>query len=454
MTLPAGFTTSGLHARAESPTVFSQGLTDLFLGAALLCSGIPETLLPDMRIDEVPFAVILFGIALLLALFESISLAHIGSLAHRRLAVPLLAFMFMALSGAMRRADFRWWGIDVTMFLGLPFGIYWTERRGPIRAISRLNTFAVVAAAFLVFNLAGLSLGFITPVQENGRVFTYALYDCVNFLSLCLPGLFVAAKTAETRWHSVLRTLFACSAATLILAAGCLSATRSVVLTGCGALLLSFWAAARNRLTAALIAASAFIAISLTVSSLATNSFLLDRLFSTHLREEDRFTEAQMMFEDLNGVSEVTFGKGMGSRFRSCVVIDGDDRAIAPHVGILATMYKGGIVTFGAVVVLPIIGVLLQLFRTDIRSRQVGCAAGAIAYLILGSMSGGWTYELLFLYGALVTLAVRPPRDYSQMPSFSRRASVQPPPMRPHKLARSRSSSVVSLPALRVRSSQ
>ncbi|QDV67257.1 hypothetical protein Poly24_09500 [Rosistilla carotiformis] len=381
---------------------FQSIFSDAILGASLLWTGLPETVVGKIYIASVPLNVFLFYLAIASFAFEHM----IGGRSLRRpsllLLTAALAMFLMATMGFLQGAEFRWWAIDFSMFLGLPYGFLWVGQRGIAEAARLLQQWALIFSVLLLANLAGLAVGLIPPANEGSRLFTYAVFNCTNFIAVILPCLFVAAWQRKLPGAHYREMCLAYIGAACIFLAGVFAATRSILLLSTVSVSLGYWVSTKSRMSwVAWITPTAVIG-GYALLGLGASTFLVDRLRQTNLSDEDRFVEVELMFEDMAGPADYILGRGFGSRFHSSVVVDGDDRALTPHVGVLSTLYKGGAVVFTVVVVLPFVLASFQLLQFQGTRIELGFAASVVLYIVLSSMSGGWNNGLLFVYGVSI----------------------------------------------------
>jgi hypothetical protein len=134
------------------------------------------------------------------------------------------------------------------------------------------------------------------------------------------------------------------------------------------------------------------------------SGILADRIMSTDVAEDYRYMEVEMMFDQLR--DNLFRGEGFGSRFESCIGRHGEKLAFAPHVAVLTFWFKGGLLIFLATAILPAMRAAYQLALTPTWPVATACWGGALLYLVQASMSGGWNFHALFLFGAFLSLAI------------------------------------------------
>jgi hypothetical protein len=123
--------------------------------------------------------------------------------------------------------------------------------------------------------------------------------------------------------------------------------------------------------------------------------------------EELRMVEAEDVLETLRG-NELT-GLGLGSTFTlSLEDLKEDAQGLAPHIGILTHLLKGGIVVFLAVGLLPALLALNRFFlpkRNDAISLSIW--GGVLVFFVSSCISGGYSQAAMFVYGILISMGLR-----------------------------------------------
>ncbi|OHB75092.1 MAG: hypothetical protein A2W31_13090 [Planctomycetes bacterium RBG_16_64_10] len=263
-------------------------------------------------------------------------------------------------------------------------------------------------AVLLLVNLAGLFFGVITPSHDSIRHYSYSLFTNAAFVTCAFPLWFTTARYELRGARAQIEQILAVAGMAVVLLGVLMSATRSMFLTWTAGLVLTIVIAlsGRNALAWALITTLACLVVFLALFDPAAGQggLLAERLRATEITQSCRYAEIEMMFDTLTGA--MLHGKGFGSRFESCIGERGEMLAFAPHVAALTLWFKGGLPTFLAFIVLPATrGIHALLFR---RNRIVGCACwcGVLLYLIQASMSGGWSYHALFLFGVHLNLGL------------------------------------------------
>ncbi len=395
-------------------------LTDLLLAAMLVVIGLPETVFEKMYVGEVPLAFALFYAAAASMLIEVVVSANRQRLS-RRLAAAILLGLFMAAVGFRREAETKWWVVDASVYCGFLLGLAWSERRSAAAAVRTVHLWGSIAAVLLAVNLIGLVSGFVPPVVESDRRYCSALFYTAGFVVVAFPFWFASARGGCPGLDGLCKALPACLGITGVLFAAYISATRSLLIAGIASILLAYWAVVRDPLFSALVLVLAVVVVLAAgqTGALETlqRSLLFDRLVGTTMADEARYVELEMMFHDLASADERWLGRGFGSRFDSNVQAHLDGLAVAPHVGVLAPWFKGGVPAFALMILLPGLAALSGLLlKRRSKIRQAG-RAGLLAYLALASMSGGWDFALLFLYGIFSAAAFDKRLDFSRCES-------------------------------------
>jgi hypothetical protein len=409
MTRATAFSADTIWAPAHVwETVFAHA-TDTFIGIVLLLMGLPETVVEKIYWGEVPLQFIVFYLALACAFVE---FALAGSLQRgrsRELGIATLLMAIMATMGFLKKTEFKWWVVDVSMFSGFLLGLYWGKKRSIARASRVMCRWNMLCTLLLLVNVIGLAAGLISPANNSNRIYTSALFDCVKFVSMSIPFCFAVMYCQRSRRSRCWMVLILCGWGLGVLGGAIVSATRSVLLVGLSSGVLTYWIAAKNRvLTGIFFVLLTIVAWFLLLGDNTgglSQTLLVDRLFHTDIYEECRYAEVAVMFDDMRTSTDVWLGKGFGSRFWSNLRLGDETMAFAPHIAVLTAWYKGGLLSFFIVIVCPALLAVYRLFMHDRSAIQSACYAGVIVYLLMSSLSGGWHFIMLFAYGAFFALS-------------------------------------------------
>lgn len=395
--------------RASAPThPFRLDLTELFLGLTFVWTAIPETLTEEVYIQDVPLRFVLFYCALFSAAVQAAILPSLRL--HWKLTLAAVAGLYMATAGYFLGNDLKFWVIDSSNFLGLLLGIYWTANRS-LKSISRtLHWWATCVSLVLIANTLGLLFGVIPQASEGIRIYSYSLFNSAAFLITVFPFWLTASPAdGHSTWLPSPRVMASVAMAGVI-GASVISATRSMFLTAAAGVLIVLWLRLNGKnaaiwIFAALVGCLVTLAFAFNTDSWREATFV-DRLLSTEIAQEHRFLEVQLMFDDLEG--NLITGRGFGSRFESCIGKDGEFLAYAPHIAVLTLLYKGGLAVFLFLILLPLISATSALLFTKGSPLRLAGCAGVTLYCLQASMSGGWNFTALFLFGALGVIAISP----------------------------------------------
>lgn len=386
--------------------------TDVLLLCVVLWSTLPETIFGEkIRLAGLPVDFVLWYCVVLSALSE---LLLSGGLAKRfspALSVATALLVLMSIHGVVHRAELKWWVIDVTHCSGLILGLYWGANRSVERIVKAVVRFGCVGAAMLVVNVLGLLLGVVPPVHY-GRVYTYGMFNASYFVSVTLPLCITTARfCSSSKVVANVRLAMCVGVSCLVFVVSFFCATRGMLILMLIAGLLAFWVA-KKKSDVALGYLAVFAVFTLCVLlgdqfGVLSNTQLLERFSARAFEEEERYIEVEMMFEDMSTSSDWWLGKGFGSRFLTCVVVEGEDLAVAPHVAVLTTLFKGGMMSFLFVVILPSLRAVFRLLVGGRSRLQLACSGGMLIYVIAACMSGGWSFLSLFFYGTFWSLSNR-----------------------------------------------
>lgn len=393
----------GLAKLAEAPVLATFVLTSL-----------PEAWTRPLRLGDVSLVNILFCLTALAAIAAAL---RAGMPKPLYLAAASLSMVYMAAIGRVN-SDFlpfdeKFYYADLLTFLGLIAGYMWS---GAITAF-RLARFVRIAALLAALILAGshvlLYLGILTPVWGGQRVFVWSVFTASWWILVLLPVISATAEQGTGKASSYLTRALVASCLLAVCVSSLLSGTRSTLLQVaiCAAICVRWQvkSAAHVYAIAACLAAAGigFYAVS-GWESLNLN-FLAERMQGTQVRDEQRYVELQMMFDHLAG--DIWTGQGFGVFFTSPVIVNGSPLAIAPHIAIFTLLLKGGVLIFAALIVIPGIVALARTLAARGKPIADACWGSVLLYLTASSMSGGWGFFHLFLYGLFLGLALRQPRQ-------------------------------------------
>ena len=403
-TCSPGFTAFSLKADAQK---IDWSLTDVLLGVTLLWAVIPETLTGDIYLYDIPLRFCLFFATAISCAFSTLLLGV--SNVTLQLKVAIVAMLGMSAFGLLQGNNIKFWVIDVSNWTALIFGLYWGGRYSRQHTISILYGWSWAVTLVLLLNIAGLLFGIVPQAGEGDRLYSYSLFTSTAFVT-CLFPLWFTVDPRRSGWVLPRKArLLAMIGISSVLFCSVLSATRSMFLTASVALIIVLWIRLHGKngvlwigvtLAGTLLAAAFLFNTDALVGGSVTS-----RLSSTNLAEEYRYLELQLLFEDLEG--HWLTGRGFGSRFESCIGQHGDFLAFAPHIGIFTSLFKGGVLIFGILFLLPLATAASHLFRLNGSSLSLTCNAAVLLYGTQASMSGGWNFIALFLLGVMLTLASR-----------------------------------------------
>lgn len=331
----------------------------------------------------------------------------------RQMILAAVGGGYMVLLGIQGEAELKFFAADVFTFSSLMFGFYWGESRNDLVSIDTIVFWYKIVVWILVFNVAGLFMGFIPPAEQGSRIYTYGLFGCTAITSILFPIVYCSDQLAQTRQVSRGRRCHAVVGIIMCIGASFLSGTRSVLLVALCSVAVTVWLRLEGTKRVVSVAALLLFCVAFDsdfVSPLPTeNSVLLERIMATDVESQDRYQEVTMMFEQLQG--HIFTGLGFGSRFWSPIGNEGDILVMNPHVAILTLWLKGGAVVFLLLMGLPVAWSAYNVCsRQGYGVRQGTCqqlpsavwSAGCLIYAVQAAISGGWQCYSLFLFGALL----------------------------------------------------
>jgi hypothetical protein len=367
--------------------------------AFVICMMLPETWSAGLHLGAVPVATILIAILSCVLIVRQLSTPgdpSFGVVAATAALVAMVALGYFR--GNVGTYSMKFLVADIYCFTGLLAGYAFTRAGGADKGSPVASKIATIASITIVVNYLGIFTGIITPLfgMDSGRLVTGSIFEATAVLLIVLP---LASVVQGGRSTSLM--LLIGSAATL------LSGTRSMliltVLTGMVCLVLR----PRRvdiRFVLRVTAGLALAAVMYVLSAARFNSDVFQRLSQTEGSSEPRTMELLLFWAQVSG--DLVTGQGMGSRFVSNVIVEGDPLASAPHVGVVTLLMKGGIGAFVAFVMLPLFIALMVFFsKNQSRLRRAG-AGSLLLYVTLACQSGGWDPLLLFIYGMAISVMV------------------------------------------------
>ena len=381
----------------------------LLVGMFLL-EFLPETIfeVPDIRLGshEIPLQVAFFWGAM------GCVFAHVLVSGHSRWTPAFLITgsvgLYMAANGWLSGAEFKFFVVDFSTFAGILLGIWWGANCNPKEVLRQFRKLFFLALGFLLFNTFGILCGLIPPAHFGLRLYTYSIFNCAGVVATLFPIVFYTESEQPNTLRSVfLRLLQKIGLAGLLFSA-IATVSRAIFLSAVVSGILTMWIGLHGKVVKICVMALTIVVGTLVLvedGRLIQDGYLAERMTMTPLEEEARYVEVQMMFEDLRGA--LIFGRGFGSRFVSCIGFNEDALVLAPHVAVLTSLYKGGVVAFFVLMVIPgLIGFRNLLLRSR-NAVQAALGAAVLLYLVQSSMSGGWWFSHLFLYGTCFSLAMK-----------------------------------------------
>jgi hypothetical protein len=382
---------------------------EFFIACTLVWSGLPETVVERIYFGELPLVMLLHYLTLGTAAIACLVGEQLSVSMGLRLA--LLTGLGLGVYGFAVENEMHFWAIDISQFCGLVLGLTWALERPPIAAARAVRRWSTVAAAMILLNVVGLRLGLFPGAgtgygAEDYRLYTYAIFASTGFVTSMFPLWFVVSERGTNQRDRRSHELLACGGIAVVVLASFLTATRSMLIAVMLSVAAVLWIRLRGRALFAALAVCGLAAIVLAGDASLDQSVLFERMTSTNLAEEERWEEVLAMFDDLGDGLPFYFGRGFGSRFISPTIVDGVNLAYSPHVGILTFWFKGGLIAFFVFAVVPVLRLIPRLAFGQADPLRAGAAATACVYVAQASMSGGWNFLALFVFGAASTLAL------------------------------------------------
>jgi hypothetical protein len=387
-------------------------LSNTFLFAFLCIRSTPETLIGDIYVGPLPLQYVFFISGFLLVLGH-VLIARAGIFYTKQFVSLAILFSIGLANGVVQENGFRYISIDAVFMSGMFFGLLWSMSHTAPSAVRYVRNLAI--PALLIFGLLtiiGTQTGYISPAFESVRVYTYSQFDIIFLLCAFTPVACAANSAGLPRVSLNFIATFVPLLVASVLTYGAASRSGLGCCTAAALSLISLQFQGFIRLALLWAIGLIILLCSLFEYSILGDSILANRLSTTTLHEEDRFTEVLLMLDDLKG-SEI-LGKGLGSRFATNIDA-ADPYALAPHIGVLALLHKSGFFLFSFVVMMPIVfcGAIaaISMFNEQWRQgplRNNSCFAWAMLICVVQmSLSSGWDVLHLFFVSAFFSLCCR-----------------------------------------------
>ena len=369
-------------------------LTKALLIAYVVSMIVPEIWRSTFHLGEVPIAAVIMaalGCVLLLQLLVSPASIESG------MVVGAGALALMTVRGYLRgnidTYTLKFFASDVYSFAAFVSGYALARIRSQSNYVRMIS---LVAAVAVVLTYVALFAGLLTPVfrDNSERFVTMSIFGATGILLILVP----LASVTQSGWQTILMLI-------ILAAASLLSATRTLLLVTILAAMLCM-VVRKHRFDGRFLLRSAAVVTLLLMVFLSEeslfNTSVFHRLASTDLGEEARFVELSLFWPQVS--DDLLAGQGMGSRFVSNIVIQGNSLASATHVGIVTFLMKGGVIAFLAFAVTPLLVALRMVFSSRHSQLRRGGAASVLIFIALACMSGGWDPLALFGYGLAISV--------------------------------------------------
>jgi hypothetical protein len=410
-------------------------LAGFFVAFAFLFTAFPETLIPAgwTHVGPVHVTNVVTPLACLFifaaALFDRRSWP---GWVWWVIAVSLL----MLVHGLAREYEMRYLAQDGFVWMCFIAGLLWGNLSDPLDFGRQMKPLAIIFTLEIPIVIAGVSFGIIPPSPgPEGYLITRSLYAVATFLSVLGP--LILTTTVVTRRGSSLipAAMLLVGAVAGVIIISLYSTGRTVAILGAAFFLVSCRAwfrtgAIRTVFVVALASISVLFFVLLMTPNMLERSEAISQKFLLHLSleedntgliptlkaptkgpavttEEQRVLEVEDMFDELSG-NELT-GLGLGSTFvPSWIENDNELRSIGPHIGILTHLFKGGIIVFFVVGILPACWALNRFFVSRSNDAiSLSIWGGVLVFFVSSCISGGYGQGAMFVYGILISMGLR-----------------------------------------------
>ena len=374
-------------------------LTDAFLLVVVLAYALPEAWTSGLSIGPLKLLHLISALALTAMALESLqylSRLLVSPIFHILTALFCLMCLVGGLTSSQLPFEWRVFGYDAITFGGMLAAFCVALGRPAEYTLALIRRLAIAWTVLLCMLVLGLVAGAINPVWRNfGRIHTWSMFHCLNGILLCLPILAVHGRPlsrfrnlGQRARHGL--TVFLWSVAPLV--ANFFAGSRSIFVLHVAGALVCLPIAYRGRGVKGYALLTTCFVGSLTFALLAFDQLspqsAVIRLQSTNLGDEQRSLEIKWLLYSLE--DHWTEGLGFGSMFPSPVRFNREENAAFPHVAILTTLQKGGVIAFSLFLATLLVAVLRGLLKFASSPSAYSFSASIFLYVILSSMSGGW----------------------------------------------------------------
>lgn len=323
------------------------------------------------------------------------------SLVQAELFAVLGVLALMAVHGLYNKDEAFWsykfFFTDLAYASAIVAGYLFVKLRGVGATIKVFASTYIIALVLLLGIGILIRAGILGTSGDGGRSFDPSQYSMHYVLLAMMP--FALFQWGSRRMFYILLAAGSIVALDFAVTSGTRSAFITTLITGLTCLSVKIVHSPATRIAVAGVAASMLVAFSnLDLSKPLSALGLLGERFQTErVSNDSRITELEAMMDQLQG--GYLQGRGLGAGFLSPVIVvsEQEDRGIAPHIGILTWLYKGGILAQGLFIWL--------LFVIGIRTRGLGpigawLLIALLHYTLVASISGGYGYAPLFVVGS------------------------------------------------------
>lgn len=400
---------------------------ELCILLGMCTAAFPETLLGLESSIMLRYVYLLFGLAMIGSLCSRLSGRDGRLFLSPQMFITGLAGAYMLVLGIVYQVELKFLLVDMVIFGSLVLGIQWGESHhdgSAWRAAVQWNSVLVV---MLLVNMIGLAKGFILPSEEDSRIFNYGLFACTGTISILFPVVYCGTDFIANGKNVKMGKALAVLGIIACVGAAFLTGTRSVLVVAIISIAVTMWL--RLSLGKSLLWGTAGLLVWMGCKvnadsrSPIAESVLIERFISADIESSYRYQEVYSLFEQLEG--HLFTGLGLGNRFWGIADLESEILVLAPHIGILTLLQKGGLVLFSVLIVLPLVRVITNLLRKrgygECRKRRefvppAVWSACCVVFMTQACISGGWKCQSLFLFGAMLACATRSAEVRQQKP--------------------------------------
>jgi hypothetical protein len=270
----------------------------------------------------------------------------------------------------------------------------------------------IISLAFILENLAAY-YGFIELYRYEGlfRITNPLIFELAGYFIILTPTVYLLSVYNRRKRDSIIIILLLVF---FIILSIFINVTRSLTISGIFVLIIILYLTRKMKMLSSqgfvfiVVGVSIFIFLNSNVLNiLPMENIKLTALYrfnpQFNLSSDSRIIELADMFDQMSPIMWV-IGSGLGSTFYSNNALSG--MVTEPHMSIFTALYKYGALGFVTLIVWPFYRIMHLTYYhnkvfTSHREELVYLSniSGLLTFILIFTMSGGWSYETMILVG-------------------------------------------------------